>query len=384
MLDLPKIDNILSSLEPETVAGFLRRRGFVKVGAKPGRVEAYEQKGVMLLVPQDRRSPDYVRRVRELLEVFTDDSTPLDDVLGTVVLPDSDVFRYRIQTPEATWGHLRLWYMSEAMGALFDVLKFTAAGVSSKLTAYTDVSESAKAFVNQCRFGQTEYGSFILKVFCPTNPIGVQADTLDEPFGRSTTRALVENFEFLSSERAQDPGESLPPAMNQQVASAVARLDPGVSMDARNEITLRFSPLAPSSALIAPEPVVPSATVDLGPFVFSRAQNVRDRLKKAEEYQRELLRGFVVNLHKDRPTPKTEQSHEITMEVRVGLGHHRQVKLRLLPGDYRRAMAWQDSNTEIDLDAKIDKRGRVWTVAQLYDLRPARKVDEGQLPLLPP
>jgi hypothetical protein len=115
--------------------------------------------------------------------------------------------------------------------------------------------------------------------------------------------------------------------------------------------------------------------LDLGQFIYSRAASVRDRFAKAEEFGRELLRGFITDLHKDRPNNLGEQSHEITLSVKWEY-RTRQVRMRLLPSDYRKAVRWHDDNTEVDLDAKIDKRGHVWTVAEVYSLTPTKAAKE--------
>jgi hypothetical protein len=375
MLELGTIDSVIASIGPESVGHFLVKRGYKRAGAKPGLAEVFveDKSGNLLVVPTNASARDYARRLRDVLEMFANDKTPLDDVVGLVVLPDSDIFRYRIETPETVWGQLRLSYTYEAMHALYDVMRFSAAGVTSKKLEYRGgISESAKLFAEQCRFGQTEYGSFILKVFCPTNPIGIaDADTLSEPFGRQTTRAVLENFSFLASEKSEDPSEPLPPTMNRQVASAVSRLQPRTTLGVKTEIGLHFAPIQEPSLLEAPAfQKESSQSFDLGPFVYSRAQSVRDRLTKAEEFGRELLRGHIVELHKDRPLPETEQSHEIKLDVKVGLSR-RIVRLRLLPPQYHKAVKWHDANKEIDLDAVIDKRGHIWTVYELFELRPA-------------
>jgi hypothetical protein len=373
MLELGTIDSIIAAIDPGSVKRFLIKRGYSLSGSKPGVAEVYEDTtGVLLALPTNRNASDYARRLRDLLEFFSDIQFPLDDIVGTIVLPNPDIFRYRIETPESVWGQLRLSYTYEAMHALYDVLRFSAAGVSSRRIEYRGgISEAAKAFADQCRFGQTEYGSFVLKIFCPTNPVGVSdPEMLAEPFGRQTTRAVLENFEFLASERSEDPSEPLPPTMNRQVATAVHRLQPHASLGALAEVGLRFAPLSgPPTANGNPEATQTVQTLELGPFVYSRAQSVRDRLKKAEEFERELLRGFIVELHKDRPVPEGEQSHEIKVDVKVGLSR-RIVRLRLMPPQYRRAVEWHDENIEIDLDAVIDKRGHVWTVSQLYQIKP--------------
>lgn len=174
----------------------------------------------MFVIPRSQDARDYAKCVGGVIDVFSADDLTPDDVVGLIVLPNSDIFRYRVMTPESVWGRLRLGYTQQAMHALYDVLLYSAAGRMTQRRSYTNVAEEAKAFANQCQFGQTEYGSFVLKVFCPTNPINQAWDTnFDEPFGRGASRAVVENFEFLASEEASNPETPLPPTLNAQVAS---------------------------------------------------------------------------------------------------------------------------------------------------------------------
>ena len=121
-----------------------------------------------------------------------------------------------------------------------------------------------------------------------------------------------------------------------------------------------------------------SPTVDaleLSPFIYSRARSVQDRLRKAEEFEREALRGYIIELHKDRPTAR-EQSRQIALDVKFG-STRRKVLLRLLPSDYRKAVHWHDTDLEVTLDAVIDKRGHIWSVARLFDLKPLDKSAAG-------
>lgn len=128
---------------------------------------------------------------------------------------------------------------------------------------------------------------------------------------------------------------------------------------------MRFAPLPQ----VADKPL---NNLDLDARVYRRAHSVHDRLKKAEEFARELLRGYIVELHKDRPLPDSEQSHEIKLDVKVG-STRRIVRLRLMRADYHKAVRWHDGNSEIDLDAVIDKRGHFWTVSELFHIGPAKK-----------
>lgn len=378
MINLGNIESVLLKIEPHVIAKFLVYKGYSRVGYKEGMAEVYaNKKDEHILLPLRQDEPDYSRRILEISQLFVDKHTTLDDVVGTIVLPNSDIFRYRIETLDSAWGQLRLDYTHEAMHALYDMLQYTAAGVSTQRTDYKNVSESAKLFAQQCKFGQTEYGSFVLKVFCPTNPIGAARDH-DEPFGRMTTKAVIENLNFLSNERSEDPSEPLPPTLNRNVAKAVWRLRPESSLNAVTEVQMRYNTLSDSSVgLIGKrdDDEDKIAVLDLGPFVYSRAENVVERLRRAGEYARESLRGHITDLHKDRPVRAEEQSHEVTLEVKYGASW-RQLRVRLLPKQYRDAMVWQDQDLLIDVDALVDKRSRVWSVSQLYSIAPVDKNHE--------
>lgn len=369
MMNLSNIDAVLRKIPPESVARFLTSRGYNRDGGNAGSANVYSHpSGELLVVPTDRASRDYARRLRDIVELFVSARSTVDDVVGRMVLPDSDVLRYRVETPETTWGQMRLHYTHEAMHAIYDLLQYSAAGVSSKRTDYLRVSKAAKSYAEQCRFGQTEYGSFVLKVFVPVDPIQAK-DDVGEPFGRQSTQAVIENLDFLSSDRCEDPSEPLPPTLNRQVASAVHRLKPREQLGVSTHVRVSYSPLVDDAGLV-PQPQQDDrvSELDLGPFIFSRAQSVRDRLKNAEEFEAEILTGFIETLHKERPMRDTEQSHEVILDVKFG-SSRRKLRVRLLPRQYRNAMHWHDANTEVVVDAVIDKRSKVWSVFSLNDLR---------------
>lgn len=368
MLGLPNMDEVLRHIEPGAVATFLRSQGYVPDGISNKTISIFVcTRGDMILLPLDQSARDYAIRLRDIIELFVDENTPPDDVVGKIVLPHSDIMRYRIDSPESAWGHLRLSYSHEAMGGLYNLLQFTAAGVSTQKLDYRRVSDHAQLFARQCRFGQTEYGSFVIKVFCPVSPLRLMEET-DEPFGRQTTRAVLENLAFLSSEKSEDPEEPMPPTMNRQVATSVQRLEPQGRFGVQTQVAMRFTsrvePDAIEHSKTAERPVDSIKSLNLGPFIFSRARSVGDRLKKAEEFRRELLTGHIETLHKDRPREESEQSHEVLLDVKYGTSR-RKLRVRLLPRQYKNAMIWHDTNREVDVDAVIDTRGKVWSVYQL-------------------
>lgn len=370
------LEKILRAIDPSYLARYLLRNGYRLEESHSDAVHVYhKQQAEVLLVPANNKAVDYPRAVANLIEAMTTPTLSFDDVLGLIVVPDCDIVRYQVEGADATWGQLRLGYVHEATHALYDVLRYSAAGVSTARTDYTNVSEQAKAFSNTCRFGQTEYGSFVMKVFCPTNPLAVSVDREAPPFGRQVTRATVENLEFLASESASEPSTPLPPAMNSQVASAVMRLKPGWEF-ASTGISVRFTAILTGDG--APISDESNESLEFGPFIYARAQSVRDRLKKALESGREVLTGFITDLHKDRPTSREDVSRQITIDAKYG-GTRRKVTMRLTPADYSKAVKWHDAEDQVKLDALLDKRGRPWSVARLYEFTTVAKQEQGEL-----
>lgn len=364
------LSKMMRNIDPTSVSRFLVRNGYIQEESSQTKIKFYSNSaGITVPLPLQKEAPDYPRRLFDILELFVTDELPIDDVVMSIVLPESDILRYRIETPDTAWGSLRLGYGYEAMQALHSLLKFTAAGVSTANLEYRRVSEDAKAYAQQCRFGQTEYGSYVMKVFCPVRPAGVDYGLLDEPFGRSSTRSVIENLDFLSSEKAEDPQEPLPPTLNRNVAAAVERLKPYIELGSETEFTVRYSSSLNSSPENMPsEKGSTFVNLKLGHFAFSRAKSVKDRLKKSEELQEEVLRGHITTMHKDRPLRDTEQSHEVTLEVKAGAGY-RQLRMRLLPAQYRQAIQWHEADEEVVIDAVIDKRSRVWSVYRLKNMK---------------
>ncbi len=365
--------DLISRLDPGSIGEFIHRQGYTLAGSEAGVMEAYKDpNGYVILLPINKKMPDYHRRIIEILDMFVVDDVTIDDVISLIALPDFDIFRYRIESPSTAWGNLNLWYSHEATHALFDVLKFTAAGVSSQRQDYRQIPDEAKSYAKGCRLGQTELGSYVFKVYCPIRPPDSRGFI---NYGRETTKSTIENFVFASSEESENPSIPLPPAMNRQVASAINRLKPETDR-ATSSISVRFSPtFVPDSPSLPqsirqpiPIPSEPPVNVELNAFIYSRAQSIRDRLKKAEKYGRESFVGYITDLHKDRPKiSSAEQSRQISMEIKYG-SSFRKITMRLVADDYRKAVTWHDNNQQVRVDAVFDKDGRPWTVNRLFEL----------------
>jgi len=367
-------DKLLRAVDPSLVRSFLLNSGFILSGKNESIAEAYRFKNKdIVILPLKKKMPDYknlmlslVEQVGHIMEIS------IDDVLGLIANPYSDIVRYKIESAESKFGHIRAEDIKAATNGLYQVLYNSAHNIA-KYRKKTNARDTAKSYADECRFGQTEYGSFVLKIFCPTSDIGMRTENI-EPYGREVTRGVIENFQFLAESEVDNPEIPPPPAMSKHVVGAIKEMKPNNPLMFSAGLSVRYSPLKTKDNSKSQE-IVESEIQEIGfnNFLFDSADKLYIRYVKAEEFERELLTGYITDLHKDAPIQKEGQQydicHQISMDLKFGVGH-RKVTTKLLPSDYHNAVKWHDEGVEIVVEAVIDKRSKKWVVHELITLQP--------------
>jgi hypothetical protein len=353
-----RLISMLDSLPAEAMLSILPRFGYQRSEEIPGRGFIYTsaETGDQLAVPTNKRFNDYGSACLGLLESLVSPAVTLDDLTSMLVLPECDIYRHKFEDDLAKWGSFPLLAFTEAVPALLDFLRYTAAGVHSHRESYTKLPEPADRFGQGCRVGQTEQSSYVVKIFCPTNPTGETfVNDVDEPFGRIVTRACIENLAFLREENAGAIESDLPATLNKNVAGAIARLRP-----------LSFHPDAAASIWFSgrygSKPEV--STIKIDQDTFERAISIERRLTGDTGIERAVYVGYIVDLHKDRPQKKISQ--KVTLDVREG-GGWRKLSVTLLPSQYRDAIRWHDRGQRIRIDAMFDQRTKPWRALEIFE-----------------
>ena len=177
-----------------------------------------------LVLPQTEDFADYLDRIRDFVIGLADfESVPVRQVLNTIFNPHSDVLRFGYEAPEA-----RLGFVPFLTGiSLFD------AALRSISTATYDVvrperfhsrmsNPTADAYIESCRMGQTELGSFVISCICPVEPASQLPVTAEEEslvdetpaFGRRVTQHIMKSVaqirEFVMADQVNRLVEPLP------------------------------------------------------------------------------------------------------------------------------------------------------------------------------
>lgn len=372
-LEIP--DNLLREVDPLSVRNFLEASGFVLSGKKKDEAEAYSIGKEFVILPLRQTSHEYSKMLLSLMEyVGQSMQISIDDVFGLIANPNSDIMRYIIESEDSRFGNLGADYIRTATYGLYRTFLTSARKVAS-IQKRPKINDSADAYVGSCRFGQTEYGSFVLKIFCPTIDFGIRAENA-EPYFREVTRSVYDNFSFLAEcDNVTEPEVLLPPTMSKEVAHSIKEMHPATPLMFSAGLSVRYSKLKDSSrkkeVIYTKEAVYKEFKFKSD--LFEKAEKVYERLRKVEEFGRELLTGYITDLHKDPPIEKDflkhEIHHKITMELKFGIGR-RKVSTILVAAEYKKAIRWHDEGIEIKLDAIIDKRTKKWVVCDLHHLGP--------------
>jgi hypothetical protein len=158
--------------------------------------------------------------------------------------------------------------------------------------------------------------------------------------------------------------------MNRNVASALTRLQPPSDFS-KGEVNVWFSAAGEQRP-------TQHASVLFENLTFDRAKEVVTRLERVPQIEEEALRGYVVDLHKDRPRRGAEISRQVTVDVKFG-GGWRKIFMTLLPPQYRDAVRWHETDQVVLLRAILDKRSSPWSVVNLIEFAALGPVQVGDL-----
>lgn len=151
-----------------------------------------------LLIPKDANDPgfedgmlDVATRIAEL------EQRSVSAVLADLQTADADVLRIRLVGPAAGRGDVSLATDVALRDGARRALLASACSVLSPAPYHPRLSKSAAdSLLASCRAGQTEVGSYVVRVLCPLH--AVEAVSLDPiPFTRQVTISLMRSIDDL-------------------------------------------------------------------------------------------------------------------------------------------------------------------------------------------
>lgn len=194
---------LLKRVNPRSFQAFVEGLGWQRVEKVRGPIAVYSNPANGLrqvTIPLDEQLDDYADAVSEALRKIAESrQQPVKQIFEQVLLPIADIFELREVSSAAESGTLPLTHASDLIDGIRKMLLSMAHSVLVPQPFHPRLSRNeAERFVASCRFGQTDRGSFTLRIACPLDRAIDLFENEKPPFGRQVTTSLIESLQRLA------------------------------------------------------------------------------------------------------------------------------------------------------------------------------------------
>lgn len=361
---------VLKGIDPNSVRTILNAcqyefLGEISSGRYRGRAVFESRDSSQLIVPMGQDAPDYVDVLTTIAEHLGERfNATAGSFLEQFVSPHTDKVQYQVADyPETKFGDIRLGALQNLTSGLYRVLKHSAQEVAKRFNTALRRSGLAHDFISQCRFSQTQYGSFVANILCPAVLDTFEHEGKQIPFGQQATMKAVDVFRTLKATELVPNQETV---RDKAIYAAISDIDkelPSLGR-AENHVWVRYSSFKASE-----NEFFKSDEITFDRTLYTRAKDLMGKIARCEQTQRKEWTGFVIDLHLDSPAiDELNRDRHIELEVKAGSGR-RLIKVAVDPESYKVAVSAQQQNLPVKLDAKVDTSRRNWATIELFNLR---------------
>jgi hypothetical protein len=164
---------ICASLYYLEVIRYFKGLGWVQIPNKSPDLKVFQftkDHLYQVIVPLDKDFDDYADAMYRIAEVAADaGDRSVEEIVLELSNPLSDIVRIRIENDDVKNGNILLDDAFKLFNNAKSLMTATAQDVVNPKKYYNGgrVNERVKEFIDNCRLGQTEIGSYIASVVCP-------------------------------------------------------------------------------------------------------------------------------------------------------------------------------------------------------------------------
>lgn len=297
-------NELLGQVTPQHVRSYALAKGWRRVPNVNGRIALFDGPTgdlEQLIVPTETTLDDYDRRIRDVVQILSEwESRSAVEVLNDLLMPDSDVIRYRVSSASTEKGTVPLLDGIRLLEGARMSLLAAACSVVNPVTHHRRMAlAEAQRLVEATQLSQTERGSFTVAVACPLQAVEQDRPVLSgiDPFARQATILLMRSVNRLISAIEADEitriyqtpvGE---PRLTANLCDALLQMQPG---EERSALSLSMSW---ASTLAGPSESEVPRTVRIKHEHFAIIEDVYRKLRPANAPQHSLFVGFVETLN---------------------------------------------------------------------------------------
>jgi hypothetical protein len=325
-----------------------------------------------LVIPMDF-SDDYAEVIIDATSrIASLEGRRTEAVLTDLLTPEADILRFRVATRDVEIT-LPLQEGIDLLEGAKRALLTAACSVVNPRSHHPRMSRSeSDQLLEACRLGQTEQGSFVVKIACPLSAVG--RGPSETPFVRRTTELLIKSAHRIVDAIERDQVESVfeespvLPTISSNLCDAILQM----------QATKENASLAISAqwASVLPEPTQPDlpAEVRFNPDYFDIVEDIYLRLRPSEGDSISVFVGTVETLNGD-----LGEDGRRFGEVMLYIFHEDEIlraRVTLTADQYAIADEAHMNGTMVVLNGTLRRGRRVHRVTEIQSFEPFRPSTE--------
>jgi len=297
--------NFIKDINPKYVSSYLNLKGWNQEKIIADRASIWilpskqdnEDNYYEILLPLQSSIQDYAIRISEVLQTLSIvENRPVIEIINEINNIDADIIRIRVEYPDITDNTIHL----DDGIRLFDSTKQLMYSISSSVVNPRPFFQGGRSkkvtdYMEKLRIGQTEPGSYIIKIISPVS------DPLSDNFERQVIKKLFNALEITNNfpeniEEGEKLVEIVDTGISSNFCDAILKMSQGVSKEG-----IQFN-LSRSKNTELPSNV--SSEIKINVDALPRLKEAKEKLKS---------KGVVTYFHK-RDKRRTKKSSPIFQE----------------------------------------------------------------------
>jgi hypothetical protein len=342
------IENLIQSIKPDVVEGYISTKNEYFKDYDDGVTSIYRDKKHLNLQLKIPLRPDYDDYTFVLTDVIKSIATLENKELWEIITNlktdhPSDIIRYQLKGSDTDDGTAPLKSGANLYSGALDTIEASAFSIERPSRIKYGYLKSVSDLVEQCRIGQTEYGSYSVPLICPL--FTKEKDSInfmrwdekpDGTFTRKVTTHLMKSLNHIVEVISNDNTEQLiHPLKDDMIINSKMYVALNEMKPDNTSLNLNIK----SDWLIEPPKEKLSSTISINYDYFKEIENVAEALAPEPETE---IKEFVAKVHLLKDHLKQGHTYEYD-RGQVGIvaiipgGEVIRAKMTLTEEDYKKA-----------------------------------------------
>ena len=342
--------DMTEKINPLAVARYLSETNWKQFSSKRNDIKIYQYITgnifEQVTIPLDRTLRDYNLAMYSAVEkIAFIENKSVEQIMLYLLNPNTDILKIRLDKKEIETGNI---LFDDAIKLFDNAKKLMAATaldiINPKKIHFGRIDESVQKFLSQCRFGQTEIGSYVASVVCPFAELSEEEgykqlsifsdeEQCANSLTRKVTNRIMSNVSFIKQKIDEGDMNSLLNTLGESlISSNFFEALNGLNLEAENTIVEFTAEWAPAVKLNRCD----VKNIRISNDYYQPIATVIDKIKESTNKTTEII-GRIKGL--DAPPLVDKRDYGMVTEVYISDDDKaKKIKVKLNKGDYDNAI----------------------------------------------